>query len=1082
MNDLISLVKESSLFDILFYEKTRNVLFDSLEDAVTDYINWGFYNLLPTSKLLSTKYTLKNNQLENNIESLTSIFNNKYLIFSYDYELIKDSGLFDLDWYRFEFLNNDKDIDPVLHYLKYSHQYNTAPSFNFSSACYIADYIKLIQNGIDPLIDYILNKKHRKCVKSYLYQQLSRYPLINVNQKIDYKISFLNKLEQLGRVALKNFNKKIVVYNKNDLYDRYIYSKNNCLKLASTGFLDAEDYLDSNEDVRNSGIPPLIHYFLYGKKEKRKGVLSEDCVTLEYSNFENIKVEKKRALIFAMYLKNGIIPDQTIYLLKKLKEHVDCISIVSDSSIKKNEFSKIINLVNYAKFQRHHTYDFGSYSIAFKNLSQLCDISLFDELLVANDSIVGPVDDLSPFFQKAKESENDIYGISKNDFGYKNSSSTNLSSYSPHIQSYFMVLSKSFFMSEVWDSFINSVTREKSKIDVVINYEMKLSKLATTSGFTIGSYYKTDNKYDVNPASNDAYQILDAAFFIKNNVMIQKSADVINFIFKKHNFEFTLQNNQLIHNSQSSANSVHISDNNISILFNVKIDKQENKVYFCIADERTIDNNVKLCVTDVKCGDCHIIPVLNYNESKLCINYVIDEFEKSNMNCKFNIFVIPYNLFKNIEVGKISILNEDLSIRVLKLYSGKIRPTIFDKDYYVHFHSNNLLFFKNYEKFIGNIINCKKYSAASINYIPKLLEPKNFILFAEKPSMKCDNSFQLFKFILESNSFLANYVYYLVDQNGYDNEINPHIKSHLIVVNSKEHINIYIHSKILVTSYNNLVTIPSKISLYQISILRKFQKHVLVSHGYTGGYNNSCMVGSIFSGDYDAVVSCTKYEDDYFKKLGHNNTHLLGYPRMDKWVENNNNQQLEVNSLCIMFTFRRSLLRATAKDFANSNYISHISEIISTIKDKCNSISKINYIFHNSLNTTQRIIIRSILLSINPNIIFIDNEDTENFNQALSKSEIFITDYSSVGFDMTYNNNKKILFYTNPDFLEGHYVLNNSFNEQCALCGALISRNMQEFINLLTCSNKNNINSLFQYLDGNNSERVTNMLKDLYTN
>ncbi|WP_368974020.1 rhamnan synthesis F family protein, partial [Pseudomonas urmiensis] len=55
--------------------------------------------------------------------------------------------------------------------------------------------------------------------------------------------------------------------------------------------------------------------------------------------------------------------------------------------------------------------------------------------------------------------------------------------YSPHIQSYFLSIAKSVFNATFWRDFIYSVKHEEHKTDIIINYEMGMSKLLSSHGY-----------------------------------------------------------------------------------------------------------------------------------------------------------------------------------------------------------------------------------------------------------------------------------------------------------------------------------------------------------------------------------------------------------------------------------------------------------------------------------------------------------------------------------------------------------------------------------------------------------------------
>lgn len=73
-------------------------------------------------------------------------------------ELIRNSGLFDTDWYLVQ--NPDvaqSQMDPALHYLIYGGFEGRDPGPKFSSAFYLENYPDVKSSGINPLLHYLLH-------------------------------------------------------------------------------------------------------------------------------------------------------------------------------------------------------------------------------------------------------------------------------------------------------------------------------------------------------------------------------------------------------------------------------------------------------------------------------------------------------------------------------------------------------------------------------------------------------------------------------------------------------------------------------------------------------------------------------------------------------------------------------------------------------------------------------------------------------------------------------------------------------------------------------------------------------------
>lgn len=171
--------------------------------------------------------------------------------------------------------------------------------------------------------------------------------------------------------------------------------------------------------------------------------------------------------------------------MRKLKEVCDGIVWVADSPLLDNEIEKIKDLVIYAKAERHGEYDFGSYKRGYNFIKQAGLLESIEELVFCNDSCYGPVTDLSNLFNKMAESNNDFWGILPNDeIRY-------------HLQSWFLCFKRQVVLSNVFDNFINSVKKEYSVQDVILNYETVLTDVLLKAGFLCESAvkYTPDESY-----------------------------------------------------------------------------------------------------------------------------------------------------------------------------------------------------------------------------------------------------------------------------------------------------------------------------------------------------------------------------------------------------------------------------------------------------------------------------------------------------------------------------------------------------------------------------------------------------------
>lgn len=181
----------------------------------------------------------------------------------------------------------------------------------------------------------------------------------------------------------------------------------------------------------------------------------------------------KRICLFAGYDSKNIIHDYVVYYLKELSTVAD-VYYMADNEISEHEKVKITPYVKGAYGFNHKKYDFGSWQELIKIIGWE-KISEYDELILANDSVFGPLYPIKELFEKIeKDRQWEVCGITEECYIEKNNDKYSINNF---IQSYFVIIKKNIFMQEYIKQFFHDYTLYTSKADVVLNGEKKLSKI-----------------------------------------------------------------------------------------------------------------------------------------------------------------------------------------------------------------------------------------------------------------------------------------------------------------------------------------------------------------------------------------------------------------------------------------------------------------------------------------------------------------------------------------------------------------------------------------------------------------------------
>ena len=261
----------------------------------------------------------------------------------------------------------------------------------------------------------------------------------------------------------------------------------------------------------------------------------------------------KRICLFAGYDKTNIIQDYVVYYLKELSSVSD-VYYMADNEISESEKLKIIPYVKGAYGFHHKKYDFGSWQELI-NIIGWDKISEYDELILANDSVFGPLYSMKDFFNKIEDDKEwDVCGITEECSVGKNQTQYIIENF---LQSYFIVLKKYVFAQNFFKQFFKDYKRYERKEDVVLNGEKRLSRLLLDNKIVIKKVVR--NLYD--PFKEWKSVVNAGSPFIKKSKFINKKySQKYEMLYKYTNFiqKHTAYNSELI-DRYLTANNINIS-------------------------------------------------------------------------------------------------------------------------------------------------------------------------------------------------------------------------------------------------------------------------------------------------------------------------------------------------------------------------------------------------------------------------------------------------------------------------------------------------------------------------------------------
>lgn len=208
-----------------------------------------------------------------------------------------------------------------------------------------------------------------------------------------------------------------------------------------------------------------------------------------------MKLEKdqiRRCAIFLFFDPEGVVDDYVIRILEGLRPRTEHILTVCNGYVNAEGREKLKGASDDFYCRANLGLDVGGYReglfyLGFKKLAE------YDELILLNYTFFGPVYPFEEMFDTMKERDVDFWGITKHHKVDPDPFGKVSYGYLPeHLQSFFLVLRKSLFLSYQYKDFIFNMKNPRSYLDSIVEYETIFTKYFEDEGFSWDAYIHTD--------------------------------------------------------------------------------------------------------------------------------------------------------------------------------------------------------------------------------------------------------------------------------------------------------------------------------------------------------------------------------------------------------------------------------------------------------------------------------------------------------------------------------------------------------------------------------------------------------------
>lgn len=211
--------------------------------------------------------------------------------------------------------------------------------------------------------------------------------------------------------------------------------------------------------------------------------------------------DSKRLVIFLFYDSEGIVDDYIPYMLKDIKKNVSEIFVVANGKMNDAGKEKLAGIADTIWERKNKGFDVWGYKESFEKIGW-DKLYTFDEVIMMNYTIMGPVDTFDEMFDVMSETDIDFWGITKHhtipfdpfgciECGYVRE----------HLQSHFIAVRKPMLISKEYRIYWEEMPMIHNYNESVAFHETKFTFTFEELGYSWVPYVDTTDieKFNYNP-------------------------------------------------------------------------------------------------------------------------------------------------------------------------------------------------------------------------------------------------------------------------------------------------------------------------------------------------------------------------------------------------------------------------------------------------------------------------------------------------------------------------------------------------------------------------------------------------------
>ncbi len=185
--------------------------------------------------------------------------------------------------------------------------------------------------------------------------------------------------------------------------------------------------------------------------------------------------DARRVAVFVHYDRRGVVHDFVLHHLRQLHDLGFAIVFVSNAPRLSEAQVELLRTQCALVIRRDNVgYDFGAYK---EGIAAIPDLAGRDMLVLANDSVYGPLHHLAGVLERMEPEDADVWGASDSwEFSF-------------HLQSYFVVFHRKALATPDFKAFWERVRYVPSKTWIVRHYEVGLTRAMRRAGLRCRAAY-----------------------------------------------------------------------------------------------------------------------------------------------------------------------------------------------------------------------------------------------------------------------------------------------------------------------------------------------------------------------------------------------------------------------------------------------------------------------------------------------------------------------------------------------------------------------------------------------------------------